>query len=268
MLVAVHGYGKGDSVRSDSPIIYPNAATLPCRPAPFDLEQLQSHLQKGRSGGGRVSRNTDTDILDILNIETQDGTTAADNTGGGGISEEARQRSQPVTHSVGENWIKLGIRITNGNEQFYLIVTDITFTATATYKGQTLPPHTASIPAGYCETPGFIYFVPPGQRIDYKPYSKGDYLHNLTLYVAGFPIIDNTTETGSPVSSAAAHAGATSSSPQQSLASPRCLTFIPRYSVRTILRGHFVTKNGSKDGIWPFRKEAPLFYTTSSIPGC
>ena len=264
--VAVFGYGKGDAVRSASAIIYDTASTQICRPYPVDLEKIEAILEsqkKKKLNRSSRSSDEDSDALDLLNINPTE--TGGTDTEGGGVTLNP-QRKEAIKTEVGKYWTKLGLRIVNGNTKHNLIITDITFTGIARYRNQNLP-FSDSITAGnYCETPGFLYFVPPHEQIEYTPYSTNS-LANLTLYISGFPIIDATTQQTTTSPSAGEIAGVSNSNAPPPLIFSRCPIIVPRYSVRMRLRGYFITANGSKDGIWPFHTDIQ-FDTIYSRPEC
>ena len=262
--VAVFGYGKGDAVTSASAIIYDTESTQICRPYPVDLEKIEAILEgQKKKNLNRSSRSSDedSDALDLLNINpTETGGTEA-----GSVTANP-ERKKAIKTEVGKYWTKLGLRIANGNTKYNLIITDITFTGVARYGRQGLD-FSASITAGnYCETPGFLYFVPPDHQIEYAPYSTNS-LANLTLYISGFQVVDATAQQTTTSPSAGEIAGVSNSNAPPPLVSFRCPIIVPRYNVRMSLKGYFITANGSKDGIWPFHKDIQ-FHTVYSRPEC
>ena len=267
--VAVFGFGQGDAVKSRDPIIYETESMQICRPGPVDLEKIESLLKKQaqKQNPRNINRGSnpsdkDSDVLELLNITpTETGGTGTED---GNVTEN-QERNKAIKTDVRKYWAKFGLRIFNGNPEYNLIVTDITFRANAQYRKQNLQ-HTVNISSGYCETPGFLYIVPPGSQIEYTPYSSNS-LANLTLYVSGFPVVDTTTQSDPASPSAGEIAGASSSGPPPSLLPSRCPIIIPRYNGIISLNGYFITPRGSRDGIWPFHKDIP-FSTISSRPEC
>ena len=241
---------KGNA-RSLPAIIYTDGGEGICRPGTPDSDTLRNALEeKG------LLDNPDSVIFDLFDIDLE-------GAGEGGVTEsQGSNRSLKI--SVGENWLKFGLQITNAHKDLYLIVTGITFSAVARYKGRVVGQHSGNISPGYCGTKGALYLVSPGGKIEYKPTSQKHIFSNLTLYLTGFPIIDRKAE---PSRRLQAQAGETAAGGDDiaSLIPEKCFRFIPEYTVELSLTGYFITQNGRR----PFDfQERAIFRTRSSLPGC
>ena len=146
-----------------------------CRNRPFRFRDAQKVLKDA---------GLEQDTLDLLfNIEE------------GETEEVERTRSDAVRVQVGENWLKFGLWIANGNKgenNFFLVIENIIFQSAAVYKGQAFS-HGGNVDAGYCDSGSdgggdiapYLYLIPPNQKIFYSPLSDNPF-HNLTIYIDGF----------------------------------------------------------------------------------
>jgi len=278
-------YGVGDKIRPGQPFIYTSTGNYPCRPRPINpskvvliLEDLDFEVDGFSSLFGLSEKQISsikaaTPSFDVKNL-------------------------QPIRTSVtggSSGWLKLGLFINNGNRAdnaFYLVVTSVVFHATAKYRDQIFQ-NSGDIQAGYCngtisasnregEGAGeaanvdlgipYLYLVPPRTKAEYSPFSDNPF-HNLTLYLQGFDIIDNTDRLApdqqrrvDAVNNQGRQVGSQSS--QDSSGSTDSyrpgdpFIVIPRYTVDLILRGFFITKDGLI--IADFTKKT-RFFTQSSV---
>ena len=255
--VFVNPYGEGDEVeiRSGLATILRQAGDRPCRPSSPDPRSIADTLEKYE-----LLENKESPIFDIFGIdpeEDQEGETDEDSN---------RRRSEPLKVSVGENWLKVGLHIANGNEEFFLIITDIFFTAVARRGDQTWT-HSGNISSGYCGTNQALYLVPPGKRVEYKPHSRNDILSNLTLYMSGFPMVDRRAQPGRRFQTLTGeNTGGGGVGETEDLILPEsCLVFIPSYNVEMTLSGHFITQAGNP--VFEFSHRV-YFSTQSPNSGC
>ena len=304
-------YGHGDRVRPSQPIIFDSKGSYVCRPRPSDPSVILNLLnkQEGEEEGkedGYISEKGFANIFGVTEDELR-------HIEGLRTSDLALERLKPVRTDVGGDgtgWLKLGLFIVNGNVATvnpntgqragggtFLIVTEIIYSATAKYRNQVFS-HTGNIQSGYCgETASaaalpegsegasidiavpFLYLVPPGRKVEYNPTTNNPF-HNLTLYLDGFPIIDNTKKPtpeqkrfldtySSSNSDSNSNSGSSSTASSSSSSSNEDdlyrqgdpLIVIPKYEVALILRGHFVTSDG--ENIGSFSKKVQ-FSTQSS----
>ena len=178
VLVIPLPYGRGDVIQPRRPrVTYSlQEETVPCR---REYPNLRSIRDK-----------TDLDV--IANILLEDLIQ----------EEEARdpqqraERREPVNVSVSGGWIKMGLLIDNKNtgvgRNYTLLVERLEYSADGQCEKEGLPPCKThdTITSGYCVLP-FLYLVPSGKRVDYKPLSN-DPLHNLTIYLDGLKVVDRT----------------------------------------------------------------------------
>ncbi len=282
-------YGIGDSIRPSQPTIFLSRGKFTCRHRPVNPKIMIDLLGETISEEGLINIFGITeDEIDFLKKDVV-------------LSQSRLNDLRPVTIDVGEEgagWLKLGLFISNGNtgtypngapRNFSLIVTSVSFTAVAQYRGQSYQASN-DIQAGYCrgsesasaafsnpeggETSqqsvdiggSFLYIVPPGTKVEYNPTSQNPF-HNLTLYLSGFPIIDNSKELSpdqqTRINNLNSRGGGSNQGGESNSTFRQGdpLRVIPRYTVDLTLRGHFVTTEG--DLVSDFTKRV-RFFTQSS----
>lgn len=257
--VWVSPYGEGDELRSSEPIIFTGGATLVCRPSAPDPKKIREFLEKHA-----LLEDENSPIFDLYGIDPNEEGTAEGNQG----SVQSAALRGPTKVALAENWLKLGLHIANANENVYLVVTGISFTAQAR-QGNQIFNHSGNIPVSYCDNPyQALYIVPPRTRVEYKPYSS-NFLENLTIYIDSFKIIDTTKDAPAQqggVGGAATAAGASNAAQGASgSGSQGCGISIPRYTVKMILTGHFITQKGTQVSGFIHRV---IFFTEPSFIGC
>lgn len=250
--VLVAPYGQGDRVRSTNPLIFINGGSFDCRRSPFRFSDARASLEKEK---------IDPDFLDDFfgeeNEEEEEGENADNTDNRAEVKED-----NPVRIEVSENWLKFGLWITNlnrGQTNFFLVIDSLTYVATAV-RGQEVFTHVGNVNSGYCsgtegEVAPYLYFVPPGKKIEYAPSSKNPF-HNLTIYISGFPIIDRREEPSrrqqqrrnraSSLGSGNSNAGQSLGlqNPLDQIHGSNNIIIIPDYTVELTLRGYFMTKTG------------------------
>ena len=229
--VYVNPSGEGDRVKFNKPTIFISESREICRSAPLSIRDIRVELE----GSG-----IEEDFLDIFVGE---------------LPEQAESREEekiePVRKATGRRWLKFGLTIANHNgsdshprDNYFLVIENISFTAEAvsTYKKEKLT-YNGSIDGDCGSSFPFLYFVPPGKQVNYKPLSLNP-LDNLTLFISGFPIIEP-------------------SDSQEGKNKGPSRTVIPNYTVRLNFYGYFMTKSGTR--IATFEKRGIRFRTQSSI---
>ncbi len=254
-------YGEKAELRPSRPTIFLSVGeNLYCRPAPFDARAVRQALTKKTRDDDEDKPGLSRDVF-----EEVFGVGGAEEGGDAAGQQQPAADSSPVKANVSGSWLKLGMFIANQNtgveNDFWLVVDNISFQAVARHRGETFA-HAGSVSDG-CGAP-FLYIVAPGHNVLYKPYDKTEPLHNLTIYLSGFPIIDRTAELSADLqaqqrtagSSAGAGgagaAGAGSGSQSRASAREGLITLgrqnvivIPDYTVELTLRGYFMNRNGS-----------------------
>ena len=231
--ISPYGIGKGVRrfTRRPTPIIYKDGGKKNCRSHPFKMRDIRRIL--------REEESLEESAIEKLFGEKKDQET-----------ENQPQKDEAIQVEVGDYWLELGLFISNKNKgdkkNFYLLIRNITYVATANYRGEFFQ-HSGNIDAGYCsgegssgETSPFLYFIPPGTDIEYQPLSKNPFW-NLTLYISGFPAIDRT---GKPSSGQQSAQGGGASQSGKTYGRNELLV-IPSYRVELTLIGYFVTKSGA-----------------------
>ncbi len=258
--VIVSPFGRGQQVISSRPVIYlHNGERQICRGRPYLVREARNIL---------ANRNMTKDFLDDF-FPLEEGQGANREAEGGSNN----RNNDPVRMDVGSNWLKFGLNIQNGTERvtksneeknFFLIVHDIAYSAVGLHKGRRVGTVNGTISSGFCSssegggsggTP-FLYFIPPGTSVRYRPLSTNPF-ENLTLFISGFDIIDRSEEAsprlqslGAGVAGAegAGGAGAESQPGQQAGSAnsygPDEIIIIPDYTVELVLRGYFMTNKG------------------------
>jgi len=264
--ILVTPYGRGNAVVSSRPIIFlEGGKNEVCRQYPFTTREARNVLEKES-----VDPDFLDDFFDIDEDEDEGGSTTTD------PQNTAEELKKPVRIDVEDNWLKFGLWISNtnrGDNNFFLIVDSITFNAVAFYRNEKYE-HNGTVTPGDCagedESPPFLYFVPPQEKVEYNPFSENPF-HNLIIYLSGFPIIDNSESTdrigGNRQSTASLSSGISSITSQSQPATPYYnpeteIIQIPVYTVELILRGYFMTKSGAR--VASFVKRA-RFLTQSSL---
>lgn len=253
--VFVNPYGEEEEVQTGLATIRRQAGDRPCRPSSPDPRSIADTLEKYK-----LLENKESPIFDIFGINPEGDETSE-------ATDSNRRRSEPLKIPVGENWLKIGLHIVNGNEEFFLIVTDIFFTAVARRGDQTWT-HSGNISSGYCGTNQALYLVPPGKRVEYKPHSRNDILSNLTLYMDGFPIVDRRAQPSRRFRALAGEGkegGGTGGETEDLFLPESCHVFIPSYDVEMTLSGHFITQEGNP--VFEFSHRVS-FSTQSLNSGC
>jgi len=112
----------------------------------------------------------------------------------------ANQSTLPITADVGENWFAMGLFIASSDEQYWLVIEQLSFFISLVW-GNELLEGTSTISSGYCNSDP-LYIIPPlsaGVRparedpnnptVIGHPWDpqKISYYNNLTLYVDGLP---------------------------------------------------------------------------------
>ncbi len=158
-------------------------------------------------------------------------------------------------------WTKIGLFISNHNEEAFLAIQDLIFTGKGRLGDQTYE-YSQSVSVGYCDTTSFLYLVPPRRQVEYKPHSRNPF-HNLTIYIDGFERVENqsegsggssrdldqqTSQGSSPISSALGSSslggqGGISRLSEQQLG-PTTFS-IPDYDVNITAIGYFMLEDGS-----------------------
>ena len=268
--VVVEPFGKGDELRSSAPLLRFNRPLLPtCRPFPVTPRSLRNILSKA---GFDV--NQEGGVGDSLGIrepeeEGTGGPAAAAAAGGLSAEERERERQPVLAGGVGDRWLSFGLYISNGRnfsgnadrkEYLLLVIEDLTFTAQARVGNETRE-HGGSISGrDYCGGPGFLYLIPGGKAIEYQPTSNNP-LHNLTVYLSGFPVIDNRNEPEAlPAGGEEAAGGGGAAAARDNLPVGNCIVYIPRYRVRLTLSGYFMTTKGTRVQRFTHRT---VFHTTA-----
>lgn len=227
--VIIFPYGKGNVVQPRSPRLNysPEGKQVPCRKQRPNLRLIRGIDQLEV-------------VAELLLGNPEEGE---------GQEGNQRQNSdEPVNVGVEGGWIQFGLSIQNPNlgvgKNYPLVINRLEFYWNGNCRREGLAEdcvgsHTIS--SGYCGLP-FIYLVPSGQQVDYKPLSENP-LHNLVLYVPGFQILDSSAL----------------SKENNRLPGGASLIF-PQYRVELILVGNFLLEDGTE--IEPFVKRTE-FYTTS-----
>ena len=248
-------YGAGDSIRPSSPVVFLSGGALPCRPEPVDVSKVRQSLESKISSSGSGDRLAPGVFEDLFGDVEEDGEV-----------DLADGQRDPVIKDVGENWLKLGLYIGNGNQgvgkNFWLIVENISFRAVARHRGF-ICIHQGNLDSGQCEDGvPFLYVVPPGLSVTYKPKSRNHPLENLTLYIEGFPIVDRSQEfspdlarqageesqgsAGGCQEDSSALGGLQNQQESLNLFGRQSVKVIPPYTVELTLHGFFVDKNGDR----------------------
>ena len=260
-------YGPKDALRPSQPVIFLSGGDFACRPAPYDGRAVRQWVERELASeeSKKLARGVYNDLFGG-GEEAGEGAAAGEGGAGGEGGEgggPAGRSSEPVMVSVSDNWLRLGLSILNANKgtggSFWLVVEDMTFQA-VTSDGRS---HSGSLQES-CGAP-FLYLVPPGMNVLWRPHSRTSHLENLTLYLSGFPIDDRSGEL-SPDLALQAAAGASQGG--QSTASQLISSLsegagggggspannrpaigqgpisIPRYTVELTLRGYFMDTNG------------------------
>lgn len=240
--VVVAPYGEGSVKISSQPVILLTGGEKVCRPRPFVNSEAVTVLKE--------ESLTENFLEDLFGEE-----------GGGEGGAEVRadsSRNEPVKTSVGDNWLEFGLWISNANKgrnSYFLIIRNIIWVASANYRRETLSA-SGNVDAGYCEGPPFLYLVPPNRKVTYSPESSNP-LHNLTIFLDGFNIIDRSGEPSPLLGVRASETGGVRYS-----YSPNEIIVIPSYTVQLTLRGYFLTKSGVQ--VAPFVKRV-YFRTGKSL---
>ena len=249
----VNPYGPKDEIRSAQPIIYKTGGDFHCRPSSPDQEDVRRILEKQE-----ISLDKDSLILDIFNLSEESEDSSAD-AGAAALTTEGNEKSRPVTVTVGDGWLKFGLVVFNGNQNFHLVITEIAWYARSVgVEGWSA---SGNVVSNYCGSQ-VLYFVPPGKKVDYRPHSKSDILSNLTIYLSGFQLVDRTTQpsreliaqTGGPGGGegGGSEAGlggdgaAGAADGTRGRVPENCTIFIPKYRVELVLRGYFITPAGTR----------------------
>ena len=224
------------------PVLYPPTTDgmVICRPRPFRFREFREAFR---------SQGVGIDVLDnILGEEEEEG-------------EEGRNGADndPTRLEVDGYWLNFGLEIQNhnrGENNFYLVINRINYSAVAVYRGQTRT-NSGTISVGYCgneeDTPNFLYIVPPISTIGYDYESKNP-LYNLTIVIDGFPVEDRTGRLSPSEQRRLDIYGRDSSSSDSSpdsLYPPNELIFVPGYTVELTFSGTFLKPNRSEPNV-PF----------------
>ena len=254
-VVPFHSDSKSRTA-SGRPYIRTKAIPQICRWRPFQLREVYEQLQE---------EGIAEEVLDrYFLLEEEEGESA-----------DEREIGEPVYHTVGDNWIKFGLQITNLTN-YVLVIDTVRFQARARCGSQTFQ-HSGEISTGYCGGEGsdaapYLYVAPPadltGTQINYYPQSSNPF-DNLTLLFDGFPIIDRTqeasrsfqnafTRSSSPSGVATGTAGATGTADSAGTAGvgagtrtnrecqPNKTIVIPRYDIELVLIGYFMLPSGEE----------------------
>ena len=267
--VIVAPYGVKEQVRSRNPSIFFSGGERVCRP-----EEITEERVREATSGYNLEEEVYKNIFGI-DITAQEGQ-------GADTTSDTRDSTlkKPVMVMVGEGWLKLGLYIANGSNQF-LIINDIVFKGSATHKGKRYH-YSANRGLGYCGT-GFLYIVPPRVKLEYRPTSKNPF-YNLTIYIDGFEIIKNyekdpstnqsnigqnsSSQNGQAASSLGANSGA-NTGVNAGILSPILdpneePIVIPDYDVKMTLIGYFSTHSGERVSTFfktvSFRTQSSLLY--------
>ena len=245
--VVVAPYGPEDKIKPSKPFILTSGGHKVCRPSPFRFRDAKNILKDA---------GLEQNALDLLfNIEEE------------GTEEVGPTRPGAVRVQVGENWLKFGLWIANrnkGKNNFFLVIENIIFKATAVYRGEPLRPHSGNVDAGYCDSGSgggeiapFLYLIPPNSKSAYSSISNNP-LENLTIYIDGFPIIDRSNELSFTQQQrlqrlAEGGQGLTEGSQgRNQIYGSDEIRVIPDYTVELTLIGYFMTKSGIQ--MAPFSK--------------
>ena len=251
--VIVAPYGSGDRVISQNPIVFLSGGeNFTCRPKSPEEDEIREYIAEYNL--------TDAVYKEIFGIEKRADASNTNNAN----NARASASSEPEVVSVGEGWLKLGLFIANASTHF-LIIEDIVFTGSATHKRQRYH-YSENIGSGYCGT-SFLYIVPPGSKLEYRPVSKNPF-HNLTIYIDGFEVIknyerDESQSTGlnsfqnnlqtpnqnpsnNQIGQTADSLGTNTGASTGILNSNEELIVIPNYDMKMTLIGHFVTHDGER----------------------
>ena len=268
--VIVEPFGDGDEIRPGVPLLRFNAPTLPtCRPAPLTDRSLRAIFS---NIGFDV--NQEGGIGDILGLR-EPGAAGGGATGAGPADEEERERQRlpVIVQGIGNGWVKFGLYISNGRnfsnsanrkEHLLLVITDLFVTASARV-GERVETFAGNVGSDYCASEGqlrldFLYLVPGGKAVKYRPDSNNP-LENLTIYLSGFPVIDNRQQAEAvPGAEDGAGGGAGAAAAGNNSLVGNCIIYVPRYRVRLTLSGYFMTSSGTKVQNFNHRT---VFHTTS-----
>ena len=154
IFISPYPYGHGDLSDFFRGVIFSEKETRPCRPVPVDSVKLGKipGLQRIFKGGEEISQNS---LHTSVNISEPGG------------------------------WMAFGLSILNHNEDYDLTVELMSLSAQSVGEDEVLN-HGRTVAGGYCGLP-FVYFVPAGKSLTYKPLSDNP-LENLTVYIGGFPV--------------------------------------------------------------------------------
>lgn len=251
--VLVYPYGQGAKRSSRSPLLFLSPGKKICRRTPYNQSKARKYLED----------SLDEEFLDrffpVSNQGTKPPSGGSGNSGSGagagagssgsgtgaGAGASSTANNKPVQIDVAANWIEFGLLIANNNKNknaYKLFVHSISYVATARC-GQEVFEHSGDISTTKCQsdqgvTSPFLYFVPAGSKVDFKPYSTNSF-ENLKLFIDGFEIIDRAKESNRPPLIAGT---------QKIISNPTCypnkIKHIPNYLVELTLIGQFISKSG------------------------
>ena len=253
--VVVAPFGEQDVLRPARPILFftgDKTSNQICRPQLPDYQNIRESLVASGIGRGVLP--------EIYNLDEQEDTTTETET-------ETARRNEAVYETVSGGYLKFGLFIGNFNtgvgKNASLVVDSIVYNARARYKNQVFSVSN-TVSEGYCNSP-ILYFVPPGKRVDYRPKSKNP-LENLTIYLTGFEVVDNTlkpsraleiknsivgslsnrADDSSSASSLSLDSSGDSSNSDEYLDFGEPILVIPDYTVELVLRGYFILADGTR----------------------